>query len=36
MISIPGAGRLLWLTPIEWSMLLVSAAFCGFVTLLLA
>jgi len=26
-------GRLLWLTPLEWSMLLVSAALCGCLSL---
>lgn len=29
-------GRVLWLTPLEWSMLLVSAALCGCMTLLSA
>jgi len=27
-------GRLFWLKPSEWSVLLVSVAFCGFLTLL--
>lgn len=26
-------GRLLWLTPLEWSLLLVSAALCGCLSL---
>ena len=26
-------GRLLWLTPLEWSVLLVSAALCGCLSL---
>lgn len=36
MISITGAGRLLWLTPIEWLMLLVSAVLCGCLMLVWA
>jgi hypothetical protein len=28
-------GRLFWLKPSEWLLLLVSAAICGFLTLLL-
>ena len=28
-------GRLFWLKPSEWLLLLVSAAVCGFLTLLL-
>ncbi len=31
-----GEGRLLWLTPLEWSMLLMSAALCGCLTLLIS
>ncbi len=27
-------GRLFWLKPSEWSVLLVSVALCGFLTLL--
>jgi hypothetical protein len=27
-------GRLLWLTGVEWSLLLVSAALCGYLALL--
>jgi len=27
-------GRLLWLKPSEWSLLLVSAALCGVLTLI--
>jgi len=27
-------GRLFWLKPSEWSLLLVSSAFCGLLTLL--
>jgi hypothetical protein len=35
MIACLGSeGRLLWLKPSEWSFLLVSAALCGFLTLL--
>lgn len=26
-------GRLLWLTPLEWSLLLISAALCGCLSL---
>jgi hypothetical protein len=33
-MAMVGEGRLLWLTPFEWSVLLVSAAFCGCVMLL--
>jgi hypothetical protein len=27
-------GRLLWLNAVEWSLLLVSAALCGYLALL--
>jgi hypothetical protein len=27
-------GRLLWLSAVEWSLLLVSAALCGYLALL--
>jgi hypothetical protein len=27
-------GRLFWLSPVEWSLLLVSAALCGYLALL--
>jgi len=29
-----GEGRLLWFTPLEWSVLLISTALCGCLTLL--
>jgi hypothetical protein len=28
-------GRLLWLNAVEWSLLLVSAALCGYLALLI-
>jgi hypothetical protein len=31
--TMAGEGRLLWLTPLEWSMLLVTAALCSCLTL---
>jgi hypothetical protein len=31
-----GEGRLLWLTPLEWSMLLVTAALCSCLTLFIS
>jgi hypothetical protein len=34
ILSMVSAGRLLWLTPFEWSVLLVSAALCAGLTLL--
>jgi hypothetical protein len=27
-------GRLFWLSPVEWAVLLVSAALCGYLALL--
>ena len=34
MALVVSEGRLLWLKPSEWSLLLVSAAFCGMLTLI--
>jgi hypothetical protein len=34
MALVVSEGRLLWLKPSEWSLLLVSAAFCGLLTLI--
>jgi hypothetical protein len=28
-------GRLFWLSPVEWSLLLVSAVLCGYLALLI-
>lgn len=28
-------GRLFWLSPVEWSLLLISAALCGYLALLI-
>ncbi len=28
-------GRLLWLSPVEWSVLLISAALCGYLALVI-
>ena len=34
MALVVSEGRLLWLKPSEWSLLLISAAFCGMLTLI--
>jgi len=34
MAYVVSEGRLFWLKPSEWSVLLVSVALCGFLTLL--
>lgn len=34
-VTVMSEGRLLWLNAVEWSLLLVSAALCGYLAVLI-
>jgi hypothetical protein len=34
-VAVMSEGRLLWLSAVEWSLLLVSAALCGYLAVLI-